>query len=219
MKIFTDAAIEALDRGNGIVSGAIAIHCVPVVRVWGGYGDLTIGADTYRGVGDRGMAQISGGALGGAAQNVTLTLSGIEPEVLELLDANEVKRAAVVIHRLIFSGDGRTLLDAQVFTRGRIDQLRVVEKIGGAATIQAFVETAARGLGRRGGRMRSDADQRLIDPTDGFFRNAAYAAEKQLYWGGRRPARAGSALGSGGSGENRGGDGGGRGVYDLGPLE
>ena len=194
MKIYSDAALEAIERGEAIVSGAVAIFCDPPVRVWGGYGDLEIGGEEYRGIGDRGLAQISGGSLGGTAQAITLTLSGIEPEVLELLNADEVKRSPVVIHELTFSGDGRTLLDAQVEARGRIDQLRIVETIGGLATIQVYVETAARGLGRRGGRMRSDADQRLIDPNDGFFRNVSYAAEKLLYWGGRRPARAGGAL-------------------------
>ena len=53
----------------------------------------------------------------------------------------------------------------------------------------------AKGLGRKGGRMRTDADQRLIDPDDGFFKNVAYAGAKTLYWGGQRPATAGSALG------------------------
>jgi len=62
------------------------------------------------------------------------------------------------------------------------------------------LETAARGLGRRGARMRSDADQRLLDPADGFFKHISYAAEKNLYWGGKRPARAGSALPGGGGG-------------------
>jgi hypothetical protein len=61
------------------------------------------------------------------------------------------------------------------------------EVIGGAA-IKVAVESAARGLGRSGGRMRSDSDQRLINATDGYFKNTAYAPEKMLYWGGKRPA-------------------------------
>lgn len=36
--------------------------------------------------------------------------------------------------------------------------------------------------------------------NDGFFRNVAYAGEKMLYWGGRKPANAASAVGGGGGG-------------------
>jgi hypothetical protein len=66
--------------------------------------------------------------------------------------------------------------------------------IGGTATISCNVESAARALGRKGGRVRSDADQRLVKANDGFFKNVAFAAEKTLYWGGKKPANAGAAL-------------------------
>ena len=56
-------------------------------------------------------------------------------------------------------------------------------------------DPAARGLGRKTGRVRSDADQRLIKETDGAMRAITYASEKLLYWGGEKPARAGSSLG------------------------
>lgn len=200
MKIIAPAALDALQAGTAIVSGALEIACDPPVRVWGGYHNLTLEGQTFTGIGDRGIAQIAGGALGDAAQNITLTLSGIDPETLALLDAAEVSGAPAVLWRLIFDQSGTSLLDANVWARGRIDVLEREEQIGGTATITAQLETAARGLGRRGARMRSDADQRLIDPSDGFFKNVSFTGEKTLYWGGVRPARAGSALpGVGGS--------------------
>lgn len=204
MKTFADPAQAAIERGDAIVSGAIAIYSDPAIFVWGGLDFLTFAGDTgdetYQPLGDRGFAQLTAGALGGAAQNVTVTLSGIDPAALEVLDAAEVARAPTVIRRLIFDNAGRTLLDAYVFTRGRVDTVQSVETIGGQAAIQVQIETAARGLGRRGGRMRSDADQRLVNPTDGFFKNVSFAAQKTLYWGGKRPATAGGALGGVGAG-------------------
>jgi hypothetical protein len=80
------------------------------------------------------------------------------------------------------------LLGAYVFTRGRVDELRTIESIGGAAAIQVAVEGAARGLGRRGGRLRSDSDQRLVSANDGFFKHVSYAGQKTVYWGGKKPA-------------------------------
>lgn len=201
MKTLAPAALAALEAGTAIVSGAVEIACTPVVRVWGGWHEITFDGRTFLPIGDRGLAQVAGGALGDAAQNITLTLSGIDAETIALLDATGLQGAPAVLWRLIFSGDGNTLLDFDVWARGRLDTIQREEEIGGTANIIAQLETAAKGLGRRGARTRSDADQRLIDASDGFFKNVSYAGEKTLYWGGRRPARAGSALpGVGGGG-------------------
>lgn len=201
MKIINPAALEALEKGEAMVTGAIEAGSVPPIRVWGGNGPITFDGRTFDPVGDRGLVQVAGGALGDAAQSITLTLSGIDPETLALLDAGEVQGAPCILWRLIFNQAGTTLLDFDIWGRGALDTLPREDQIGGAAKIIARLETPARGLGRRGGRMRSDADQRLIDPADGFFKNVSFAAEKTLYWGGRRPARAGSALpGTGGGG-------------------
>lgn len=207
MKTLSPAALAALEAGDAIVSGALEIACDPVLRVWGGWGPLTLDGRNFEPIGDRGLAQVMGGALGDAAQDITLTLSGIEPAILELLEADGLSGAPAVLWRLIFDSSGNTLLGYDVWARGRLDTLDTDEDIGGTASIVSKLETAAKGLGRRGSRMRSDADQRLIDPTDGFFKNVSYAGEKTLYWGGRRPARAGSALpgtggGAGGGGGN-----------------
>lgn len=203
MKSIAPAALAALERGDAIVVGAVEIASDPVIRVWGGYRPLPLEVApddirTFDPLRDRGLVRVAGGALGGQAQSITLVLSGIEPEVLELLDASEVAGAPVTLWRLIFDSSGTRLLGFNVWGRGRLDTLPREEEIGGTATITALVETPARSSGRRGARLRSDADQRLIDPDDGFFKNVAYAGEKKLYWGGRRADRAGSALSGGG---------------------
>lgn len=200
MKTLSPAALAALEAGDAIVSGAVEIACTPPVRVWGGWHQITFDGRTFLPIGDRSLVQVAGGALGDAAQNITLTLSGIDPETLALLDATDIKGAPAVLYRLIFDQTGTTLLDFDVWARGKLDTLPTEEDIGGEAKIIAELETAAKGLGRRGARMRSDADQRLIDPADGFFKNVSYAGEKTLYWGGRRPARARSALPGAGGG-------------------
>lgn len=204
MKILSPAALEALDSGTAIVAGAVRIASVPPVLAWGGNHVLVLEGEEFLPLGDRALVQVAAGALGGAAQNITLTLSGIDAETLALLDAEGVSGAPTILWRLIFNQAGDTLLDYHVWARGRLDTLEQEEEIGGTARLTGRMETAARGLGRRGGRMRSDADQRLIDPADGFFKNVSYAAEKMLYWAGRRPSRAGSALGGSSSGRGSG---------------
>jgi hypothetical protein len=184
-----------VERGIPVSGGGSTI------RLWGGYGDADLpsdaGTSTFSGIGDRGLIASSTGAIGGTAQNLTLALSGIEPAALEVLNPDEVRDASVVVRRLIFDSAGKTLLGAYVFCRGRLDELKTSEMVGGAAAIQLSVEGAARGLGRRGGRARSDADQRLVSSTDGFYRVVSAAPKKTLYWGGKTPS-IGSSLSGGG---------------------
>lgn len=195
MRIFSDATLDNFANGTAIVSGAVAIDCVDPVRVWGGQGPIMLDGESYDPIDDRGLAQVSEAALGGIAQGVTLSLSGVDPDVLPLLDAMSLRRAPVKLYRLAFDGSGTVLTDMHVHTRGRVDEVNVDDIPGGTSTISVAVENPARGLGRNGGRRRSDADQRLIKANDGGFRHIAYAGEKTLYWGGQKPANASAALG------------------------
>ncbi|WP_230630705.1 hypothetical protein [Sphingomonas sp. Leaf37] len=202
MRSFTDEALDAIADGTALAVGAVEIMCDPPVRVWGGPWPTTINGKEYLGVGDRGLVQAGSAAIGAAAQNLTLELSGVDPAALDVLDAAEVRAAPVVLRRLIFNGSGTRCLDVHVFRRGRLDQIVTEETVGGAAVIRAMVEGAARGLGRRGGRMRTDADQRLINANDGGMRHVSYAGQKMLYWGGKVPTAAKSALGGSSSGSS-----------------
>jgi len=194
MKTFTDAAMAAIERGDAIVAGACYIGAETPVCLWSGEGTLPLEDGSYLGIGNRALAQISGAAVGSAAAGINLTLSGIDPDVLDDFDEDEIRDAPVALRRLIFDSSGTQLLDAHVFDRGRVDQVASDETIGGEAAINVSVEGAARGLGRRGGRMRTDADQRLIDPADGGMRKVSFAGSITLYWGGVRPNTATNAL-------------------------
>jgi hypothetical protein len=194
MRSYSDAAMDAIEAGTAICVGAVEILCQPPLRVWGGGWTTEIDGEEYLGVGDRGLVQQYGAGLGASAQAYTLELSGVDPAHLEVLDADEVQGAPVILRRLIYDGSGTKRLDVHVHRRGRLDQLTTEEKVGGEAKLSAMIEGAARGLRRRGGRQRSDPDQRLVDQNDGGMRHIAYAGQKNLYWGGKPPAVAGSAL-------------------------
>ncbi|QIG79993.1 hypothetical protein [Stakelama tenebrarum] len=200
MKIFSAAATAAIAAGTARDGGALEIACADPIRVWSGEGslesDLLRGAgNPFTGLGHRSLVRATAAALGSAAQSITYTLSGIDPEALALIDASEVQRAPVTAWRLIFDASGTVLLDAHIFQRGRVDRLPRSETAGGTATVSLIAEGAARGHGRRSGRMRTDADQRLIDADDGGLSRVSFAGEKTLYWGGSVPRRAGQALG------------------------
>lgn len=195
MKTFPSNAKAALRSGRITVSGAVRLATPAPVRLWGGYGPITLVGEAYQGVGDTGLVEVSAGALGTAEQGAQLTLSGVDPDIAGAVDQAALRGVGVVLWRLIFDGPGSTLLHAAPFLRGRVDKVDLTETSGGTSTLIVAVEGAARGLGRRSERMRTDADQRLISPTDSFFARVSYAGEKTIYAGGRPPERAGVLLG------------------------
>ena len=195
MKTVSLEAQAALASGQVVTSGAVWFGGAEPAGFWGGFGEIVIDGEVYVGVGDRGLIEVSAGTLGGTAQGATLSLSGVDPDVAARLDLKALRGVPVVIHRLIFNGAGSRLLDATVFLRGRVDSAPENDTPGGTAVIEIGIEGAARGLGRRGERMRTDADQRLIAPNDGSFRRVSYAGEKTITWGGRPSERAGVAVG------------------------
>ncbi len=200
MKSISSAAIAAMQNGDAISVGAVRVGTTTPVCIWGGYGSISLpsgaggASESYDGIGDRGLVQVVGSAVGSSEQNITLTLSGVEPDVLALWDAASLQGAICQIWLLTFDGAGQTMLDAQIFAAGRLDTMPISDIIGSTSTITASVETAARGLGRSGQRMRTDADQRLISSGDNGFQAVSFAGNKTLYWGGTLPTSA-STLG------------------------
>lgn len=209
MRAYSEDALAALRAGDALVTGAVwfAIPGDPV-GFWGGFGNLSIDTYDFVGLGDRGIVKTSSGTLGGAEEVVLLELSGVDPDVAAELDLMSLRGVPVIIWRLLFNGAGSQLLQASVHRRGRVDSAPIEETPTGTSIIKIGVEGAARGLGRRSERMRSDADQRLISATDSGFRRVGFAGEKTIYWGGKPPERAGSAMGGTSAGSSTSGFGG-----------
>lgn len=195
MKIYSAEGLAALDSGQSLDIGAIRIGSTPPLCVWGGYGVITIDGDEFHGLADRVLVTVTGGSLGVGAEPSEIKLSRSDPAVEAMLAAPDLWRAPVTIWRLLFDAGGRNLLDAKVHQRGRIDDAEDVDVPGGDTNLVLKVEGAARGLGRSLGRMRSDPDHRLVNALSGAMKHIGAFASKQLFWGGRRPVRAGGALG------------------------
>lgn len=197
MHIYSEAARAALDDGTALSVGAVHLDLsTGPWRVWGGYGPLDLGdsGPPYTGIGDKGLVSVAAGQLGSAEQGATLTLSGVDPDALALVDTLSVRGAPAVLTELLYDQSGSTLLDVKVALRGRCDRMPIEDVVGGPSTITLNVEGSVRGLGRRSGRMRTDADQRLIVGSDGGFKAVSYAGEVTLNWGGKPPQRAASAV-------------------------
>lgn len=199
MRPLAEEALEALEDGTALVSAAFWIDMPEPLRIWGGEGELDLDGETFLGVASNGLVEVGGQSVGGQEQGAVLTLSGVDPEQFSLVDLDAARGAPCVIYRLIFNATGSTLLDGSAWMRGRIDRLPLEEVPGGQSVLRAHVESAARGLGRRRGRMRTHADQQLVSATDRSFSRVAWAAQKTLNWGGKPSAAAGAVLAGGNS--------------------
>lgn len=216
MKNFSAEALAALRSGEAIVSGAVWFGGAESVGFWGGFGPIGFDGYTFTGVGSEAMIEVTGGALGGQEQGASLTLSNVDPDVVANIELDSLRGVPVIIWRLVFNATGSQLLQASIYLRGRVDTADSNETPAGRAAITLGIETAARGLGRSLGRMRSDADQRLISATDGGLRRVTYAGSKELYFGGRPPQTIAQANGGGASrgGSQGAGGGGGGDIFD-----
>jgi hypothetical protein len=67
--------------------------------------------------------------------------------------------------------------------RGYVDTIEHTQTVGCEYTLIAHLEPMSLDHSRVGYRMRSDADQRLIDPNDRFFEHAGTTAVMKLQYG------------------------------------
>lgn len=194
MKELSDEAITAIGGGAIIMSGSVKFVFGQSWRFWGGEGQLTHAGEPYLGLGAAALIVPIGSERGGSAEGVELSLSGLDPDVAASIEAEDYHQKPAIIRRLLFAEDRATLLDAPVFMRGRVDTIEIVETTGGASTVRIKVTGPRGDMSRRGARIRSNADQRVLGgPTDGGMRKISVAGRRVLHWG-RRPEVAGQAL-------------------------
>lgn len=199
MKIVSAQALAALKSSDVVFSASGEFFFGSQTwRLWAGMGEREIEGHVYTGAGARALIVPIVEDLTGAASGVRLTLSGLEPEIAMTIEQEDYHQRPVVLRRLIFASDRLTLLAAPVFFRGRVDVVRFEEQIGEPSALEFYVESGARDLERRGLRVRSNSDQRILGgATDSSLKYVAIAGERSLYWGGQAPQRAGTALGGG----------------------
>lgn len=195
MKTYSTACQAELDAGTARRAGALKVDSSPTpFRYWGGNGQATLGGEVYDGLGANLMAAVFAGQLGSTETGGTVTLSGVDPDVLAGVDLTAARGCDCVVWELIFDASGRTLLHSEPALLGTADQLQMQDQPGGTSALVLTVLGASAALGKKSGRMATDADQRLIKATDGSLSRISYAGMITLYWGGQRPSQASAAL-------------------------
>jgi len=147
------------------------------VRLWTGYGDRTIGGQTYTGSGN--LLNISGieEAADLSAKGITLSLSGIDTSIVSLaLQEPYQGRTA----RVLFGVAG--VSDYVEVFRGIMDVMTIQED-GSTATIELTVESKLVTLQRPNVRRYTSESHKLRYPSDTFFDFVEQLQDKEVAWG------------------------------------
>lgn len=152
------------------------------LRVWSGYGNLTIGSNTYLGVGQ--LLAFSGleETLDLRATGFSVILNGIDNHALTIaLNANYQNRD-ITLYMGFNDSDG-TLIDTPfILARGRMDVMSIEE---GADSSSIVIQCESRLIDfeRPRRRLYTDEDQRRDHPTDTGFSLVKGIQDINITWG------------------------------------
>lgn len=117
---FTSAAQTQLLGGTirPAIFFRMALNDASVIRLWGGMGDFSLAANTfdgsaqiYKGIGQINDIPVMQQLLGGAAERVTFTMSGVDATTAALADseANLVRGAQIQVGLVLLGSDWQPL--------------------------------------------------------------------------------------------------------------
>jgi hypothetical protein len=139
------------------------------VCVWSGRGDFIYGGETYSGVGNFGNVSSMDDAKGSVINGITLTLSGIPPEMISLAIGEHYRGRNVRIWIVFFGTDGTTVLSDPIQRfAGRADIAKLNDGPDTAA-ISITVESRLVDIQRARERRFTHEDQQQRFPGDYFF--------------------------------------------------
>lgn len=155
---------------------------------WGGHGPLSVSGVQYVGAGS--LIDVSVLSLGAdlAASPITVRLravpeSALTEDILASIDNYGYKNRPVHLSLAYFDPVTGAMVTSLQWWQGFIDLIEHERTVGGDYALVAHLEPLSLDHARLGYRMRSDVDQKLIDPTDRFFEHAAVTATQTLPYG------------------------------------
>ena len=155
------------------------------LRFWTGYGDRTIGADTYNGAGS--LLAISGldEVNDLSAKSVTISLSGVVPIVSGGVQFDLVSLALQEPYQRrsckIYFGTTDTTTPIEIFA-GLMNTMTIQDG-GESSTIELVIESKLVQLERSSNRRYTDANHQSRHNGDTFFSYVADLQDKSIIWG------------------------------------
>lgn len=156
-------------------------------RYWDDLRAITVGGNTYQGVGTLGEVISVAANSDLSIQPLTLVLSGISDHVANLIRGEIVGQEPMRLYLGIFDPDTQQVIGPLVkMFQGFIDDVQIVTpKMGELSQITITCESVSRELTIRSTETRSNESQKKRFSTDKFFLYTHAARIKPIYFGGR----------------------------------
>lgn len=147
-----------------------------------GLGEVTWGGVTYAGLGDVLSISQSAASIESGKSGLSISLTGISPEVLVLAEAEEFQRRRVTIYLAVFDDEG-IITSADVFFDGLADDLESNDDPE-SPVVTMYCEQRALDLARPRPFKYLPEDQKKRFPGDTFFDLVAAIQNRENTWGG-----------------------------------
>jgi hypothetical protein len=159
-----------------------------VKAFFSGHGEFTYNSVTYQGAGSIIAISPAAASADGTAQGLKLTVNaaardGLDTSILSTIETVNYAGRPVIYSVGYLHPDTYALLSVETAWRGFVDYGEHSITEGGDAAFTFHCESRSLDLGRSGYRMRTDADQRMIDPNDGSLKAVSTTGQKQLAFG------------------------------------
>jgi len=147
------------------------------IRLWTGYGDLTIGGNSYIGSGS--LLTIDGleEASDLSAKSITLTLSGISSSIISIALQEPYQRREAKV----FFGTRDTAVPIEVFA-GLMNTMSI-EDIGETSTVRLVVESKLVRLEKASNRRYTHENHISRNSGDTFFSFVSQLQDRDVVWG------------------------------------
>ena len=162
------------------------------VGFFSGIGTIVFAGVTFHGAGTLFEIDRLGGALDGTAIGLSVRLNGdartdLDATALAQIETVPYQGRPFWLYRRYMQPETYAEIANELFFRGYIDVIEHHITEGGEVFLEAKIESRSLDLGRSGYRMRTDSDQRLLDPTDGFFRSIGTVSKREIKWANQAP--------------------------------
>lgn len=198
MRGIPSPVLDLLDQNLVTFHGAHVIGTTPEQRVWSGAWELdALGdGDMFMPLGATNLVTPVTYEIGQVANGFQIVLSSLDTRLAPLSLTTDLRGQTLSYYTLFFDRPGMNLLHAELDLFGSVDEVQWSRTKGGVGTVVFRLEAEAQGAKRTGGRICSDADQRLVDPNDNSFKFKSTAPDQILYWYGSKsgPRRAAAAV-------------------------
>ena len=189
MRSFTAATQAALDAGRIVDRRMVLLDLGSgLYGFWSGLGPFSYNGVTYQGAGS--LLEIDGVRQTSdlSAVQVVGRLTGIPnslltPDVLATIESEVYHQRPCTLAIAYFHPSTFALLSVEVDYRGVIDRIVHREQSDDAAVLEVQLESRFRDHQKGGYRVRSDADQRRIDPNDDSLRHVTQVVNEQVIFG------------------------------------